>query len=69
MTPQLLTSDDVAKLLAITTSQASRLMNAGKLPTVRVSNSELRVPLDALQRWIVAGTTQPEQRAAKRDDA
>jgi len=66
MTPQLLTSDDVAKVLVITTRQATRMMNAGTLPTVRVAKSELRVPADALQRWIEARTQQPSE-AAKGD--
>jgi len=56
-TTQLLTSDDVANLLVITARQATRMMNAGTLPTVRVTKSELRVPLEALHQWIAARIT------------
>lgn len=57
MTRPLLTSIEVANLLAITPRQATRMMNAGTLPTVRVNKSELRVPSDALQRWIETHTS------------
>jgi excisionase family DNA binding protein len=59
MTPQLLDSSDVAKALAITPRQATRMMNAGTLPTVRVNRTEVRVPADALQRWIESRTSTP----------
>jgi hypothetical protein len=57
MEPRLLSSLDVAELLAITPRQATRLINRGALPTVRINKSELRVPADALQRWISENTT------------
>jgi len=59
MTPQLLDSKDVANILAITPRQATLMMNAGTLPTVRVSKSELRVPADGLLWWVKRNTNYP----------
>lgn len=59
MSTRLLDNLDVAERLAVTSRQATRMMNAGHLPTIRIGKSEVRVPSDALERWIREHTVDP----------
>jgi excisionase family DNA binding protein len=52
---KLLRAPEVREVLGICQSQAYRLMQNGTLPTVRIGRS-LRVPADALQKWIENNT-------------
>lgn len=60
----LLRPAEVADALGICRTQAYNLINAGTLPSIRIGTS-VRVPLDALRRWIdeqVGEDAQPAQR-------
>ncbi len=61
---RLLIADEVAEILAISPRQVTRLMNAGHIPTVRVTNSALRVPLEDLCEWIQARIDRPSEISA-----
>ena len=61
--PELFTQRQVAEYLQLTTRQVARMMNSGKLPTVRVHNDQLRVPLDDLRRWLDARKKSPPEDA------
>jgi excisionase family DNA binding protein len=55
----LLRPGQVAVILGLGRSTTYQLMAAGVLPTVRIGRA-VRVPKDALERWIAARTQQPD---------
>ena len=56
MEPILLKPIEVAQLLGVGRTKVYELIAAGKLPTVYLGPS-VRVPADALRRWIEESTT------------
>ena len=52
----LLDSREVARLLGIGRTKTFQLMQSGDLPTVHLGRC-VRVPVDALQKWIAAQTS------------
>ena len=55
----LLKGAEVATMLAISRAQAYKWMATGVLPVLRIGGS-IRVPREALLRWIEHRTQQPE---------
>ena len=55
----LLRPSEAAELLGIGRSKVYALLAARELPAVRVGHS-LRVPLEALQRWVASRTYRPD---------
>jgi excisionase family DNA binding protein len=53
--PAMLKVPEVAARLGISTSKAWELSRSGRLPIVRIGKS-VRVPADALDKWIAART-------------
>ncbi len=43
---------EAAEILGIGRSKAYQLMADGTLPTVRIGKKSVRVPADALRRWV-----------------
>jgi excisionase family DNA binding protein len=60
----LLKGSEVADMLNISRALAYRMMAAGELPTVRpASGRAIRVPREALLKWIEKQTRQPRRGA------
>jgi excisionase family DNA binding protein len=58
--PLLLRGEEVAEMLNLSRSMAYRWMQTGILPTIRPPRSRaLRVPREALLRWIASQTREP----------
>jgi excisionase family DNA binding protein len=55
----LLRSGEVAELLGISGSKASRMMRRGLLPSIKVGPRAIRAPVDALRAWIAANERVP----------
>jgi len=53
----LLKPAEVAEVLGVARTRAYELIGSGMLPTVRVG-SAVRVPADALRRWVEENTAQ-----------
>jgi excisionase family DNA binding protein len=64
---ELLTVAEVAGILRLPPSTVYELIRRGKLPAVRAGRS-LRVPRDALKRWIAGGGVPREEAAAGRQN-
>jgi excisionase family DNA binding protein len=64
---ELLTVAEVAGVLRLPPSTVYELIRRGKLPAVRAGRS-LRVPRDALKRWIAGGGVPREEAAAGRQN-
>ncbi len=63
--PVLLRGGEVAQMLGCSPALAYRWMAAGVIPTIRVPGSRtVRVPKDALLRWIVEKTQEPTRGSA-----
>ncbi|MCG7871064.1 MAG: helix-turn-helix domain-containing protein [Candidatus Thiodiazotropha lotti] len=60
MEPLLITINDAANILAISTRTVRRMLDRGDLPTVRVGRS-IRIPTKALKDWVEQGTDQSEK--------
>lgn len=58
MTEQVLRVPEVAERLGISRSKAWQMARAGELPTLRLGRS-VRVPTEALARWIDEQTHDP----------
>jgi excisionase family DNA binding protein len=57
--PLALRAADVARLLGLGRSTVYQMLAADQLPTIRVGRA-VRVPREALQRWIDARTEDPD---------
>lgn len=55
--PRLLKVPEVGKLLGFGRSRAYELVARGIIPSIRVSPGSIRVPEDALRKWIQEQTT------------
>jgi excisionase family DNA binding protein len=60
MAPLLLRPSEAATLLGLGRSKVYELAAAGVIPSIRIDRS-IRIPMDALQKWIEANTTSIEQ--------
>lgn len=60
--PLLLKAPEVAKLLGLGRSKVFAMVAAGELPVVRIGRS-VRIPRQALERWIRDQTTEVRQAA------
>lgn len=60
----LLKPSEVSELTAMGKSKTYELIAAGVIPSVRIGKKSVRVPADALKRWIeeLQGNGRPEQR-------
>lgn len=58
--PRLLRMGELAEILAVSRTKAYDLVGAGKLPAIRIGGRCLRVPLDAVRRWIERHVTNDE---------
>ncbi len=59
--PLLLKANEVGKLLGLGRSKVFAMVAAGQLPALRIGRS-VRVPREALERWIREQTIEVEQR-------
>ena len=69
--PLLLKAADVGKLLGLGRSKVFAMVAAGQLPAIRIGRS-VRVPREALERWVREQTIEAEHLAApshRRSDA
>jgi excisionase family DNA binding protein len=61
--PLLMRSEEVAEALGLSRAQAYRWIQTRRVPVLRVPGCRsVRVPREALKRWIEDRTEQPEQR-------
>ncbi len=49
---RLLRVEEVGRFLGVSRSQAYALLGSGEMPCVRLGRRCVRIPLDALRRWI-----------------
>lgn len=63
MDPILLRPIEAARLMGLGRSKIYDLAAAGEIPVVRIGKS-IRIPMEALRRWIETHTSEVEQRAA-----
>ena len=60
--PLLLRAPEVARLLGLGRSKVFAMVAAGELPVIRIGRS-VRIPRQALERWIRDETTEVGQRS------
>lgn len=64
MAPLLLRPSEAATLLGLGRSKVYELAAAGIIPSIRIDRS-IRIPMDALQKWIESNTITNEQHATE----
>ena len=57
MEPLLITIDNAADILAVSSRTVRRMLERGELPSVRIGRS-IRIPYESLKSWITQSTRQ-----------